>query len=206
MDTTDILLLEDNPGDARLIQEMLRTCDHGRFSLSVAENLRDGLERLLARPPGVILLDLTLPDSSGIDTFLQVDARAGDVPIVVLTGLNDMDVAVSAVHAGAEDYLVKGDVSSPLLQRAVLYAIERAKLRRELHEALARVKTLHGLIPICCKCKQIRDDRGYWQQVETYVHEHSDADFTHGYCPSCARQIVRQLGRQERRRNHLRAS
>jgi DNA-binding NtrC family response regulator len=205
MDAIDILLLEDNPGDARLIQEMLRMCDHGRFALVVTETLRDGLERLSASPPGVILLDLTLPDSNGIDTFLQVDACAGEVPIVVLTGLNDMDVAVSAVHAGAEDYLIKNEVNSPLLQRAVLYAIERAKLRRQLHEALARVKTLHGLIPICSKCKQIRDDRGYWQQVETYVHEHSDADFTHGYCPSCASRIMRQLGRQGRRK-HLRAS
>lgn len=196
----EVLMLEDNPGDARLIREMLRECAPTRFRLTISETLQDGINQLAARPPGMILLDLTLPDSRGIDTFLQIDARAGEVPIVVLTGLNDMDTAVAAVHAGAEDYLIKNEVTGALLIRAMLYAIERAKLRQELHEALARVKTLHGLIPICCKCKQIRDDKGYWQQVETYMQAHSDADFTHSYCPSCASKVMRQIERHGARR------
>ena len=66
---------------------------------------------------------------------------------------------------------------------------ERERLIGELKEALAKVKTLSGLIPICASCKKIRDDRGYWNQIESYIHEHSDADFSHGICPDCMKKL-----------------
>ena len=72
---------------------------------------------------------------------------------------------------------------------------ERELLIQKLQEALAKIKTLHGLIPICASCKKIRDDTGYWQQVEVYVRDHSDANFTHGYCPDCARKCLEELNR-----------
>lgn len=78
-----------------------------------------------------------------------------------------------------------------------LEMVERESLIEELKEALAKVKTLSGLIPICASCKKVRDDQGYWQQVETYVREHSDAEFTHGICPDCARKLYPDLFSEE---------
>jgi signal transduction histidine kinase len=134
---TRALLIEDNPGDARLIREMLRDADaaHGRVELSHADRLASGLEHLANRETDVVLLDLSLPDSRGLETFVRVHAAAPDVPVVVLSGLDDEAVAVRAVHDGAQDYLVKGQVDGGVLLRSMRYAIERQRLevmRRQL--------------------------------------------------------------------------
>jgi len=131
-----ILLVEDNPGDARLLELLLQegALDH---ELIRADRLEQGLARLQANPVDVILLDLSLPDAQGIDTVRRMLGFAGDSPIVVLTGLNDERVAVEAVQAGAQDYLVKGQVGSTLLVRSVRYAIERKRLERERARLLA---------------------------------------------------------------------
>jgi PAS domain S-box-containing protein len=71
---------------------------------------------------------------------------------------------------------------------------EREKLINDLRQAIDKIKTLHGLIPICCSCKKIRDDKGYWQQIEMYMHEHADAEFSHGYCPECAKKALEEIG------------
>jgi GAF domain-containing protein len=122
-----ILLIEDNPGDARLLQEMLVEAKGLSFELEQREQLSTGLEWLAEGNPDVILLDLSLPDSQGFDTVTQVLAQAPQAPIIVLSGLDDEDLAVSAVRVGAQDYLVKGQVSSDLLARAIHYAIERKR-------------------------------------------------------------------------------
>jgi len=128
-----ILLFEDNPGDARLFREFLHEEELVEVELDHVERLKTGLEHLSLRKPDVILLDLGLPDSQGMETFTQVYAQAPEVPIVVLTGLNDTEQAVEAVRKGAQDYLVKGDVSGGLLVRAVRYAIERKQSEEALH-------------------------------------------------------------------------
>jgi signal transduction histidine kinase len=124
------LLVEDNPGDARLIREMLRTAGagHATVELEYADRLASGLEHLANAGADVVLLDLSLPDSSGFDTFLQVHAAAPSIPIVVLSGLDDEGLAVRAVQEGAQDYLVKGQVDGGTILRAVRYAIERQRL------------------------------------------------------------------------------
>jgi GAF domain-containing protein/CheY-like chemotaxis protein len=120
-----ILLIEDNTGDARLLQEMLTEAEGFSFDLEHAERLTTGLGRLEDDEFDIVLLDLSLPDSHGLDTFAKVLAQAPEVPVVVLSGLDDSSVAVNAVRAGAQDYLVKGTVDSHLLTRAIHYAIER---------------------------------------------------------------------------------
>ena len=120
------LLIEDNPGDARLIREMLRDAD---VELVHVDRLAFGLERLAAEAYEVLLLDLSLPDSRGFETFERAHAEQPNVPIVVLSGLDDEDTAVRAVQAGAQDYLVKGRVDGGLLLRAMRYAIERQALQ-----------------------------------------------------------------------------
>jgi GAF domain-containing protein/CheY-like chemotaxis protein len=129
-----LLLFEDNPSDARLFREYLREDAFSQMELDHVERLKTGLEYLTRGKPHVILLDLGLPDSQGLETFTQVYAQAQDVPIVVLTGLNDTEQAVAAVRAGAQDYLVKGEVSGGLLARAVRYAIERKQVEKALQE------------------------------------------------------------------------
>ncbi|MBV9895066.1 MAG: hybrid sensor histidine kinase/response regulator [Chloroflexi bacterium] len=125
-----VLLVEDNPGDARLIREMLRDSGPRKstMDLSFADRLSGGLERLRSEKFDLVLLDLTLPDSSGLETFESVHSAAPSVPIVVLSGLDDEAVAVRAVQFGAQDYLVKGQVDGGAILRSMRYAIERQRL------------------------------------------------------------------------------
>jgi signal transduction histidine kinase len=125
-----VLLVEDNPGDARLIQEMLREAGPA-YPLHRVDRLVPGLEYLAANGADVVLLDLSLPDAQGLDTFRRTRDAAPGVPIVVLSGLADETVAVQAVQEGAQDYLVKGQVDGYLLARAIRYAVERKRLEEE---------------------------------------------------------------------------
>ena len=126
-DRMRILLIEDNPGDARLIEEMLRQAGGDGFDLDCAGQLSGALERLSGGLPDVILSDLGLPDSAGLATLAAVHARAPEVPIIVLTGLNDDTLARQAVREGAQDYLVKGRFEWGQLARATRYAVERQR-------------------------------------------------------------------------------
>jgi len=131
------LLIEDNPADARLIREMLRDAGSAQaeVELAHADRLSPGLERLSQHDVDVVLLDLSLPDSHGFDTFTTVHTQAPDVAIVVLSGLDDETLAVRAVQEGAQDYLVKGQVDGGAILRSMRYAIERQRLesvRRDL--------------------------------------------------------------------------
>jgi PAS domain S-box-containing protein len=127
-----VLLIEDNPGDARLIREMLKEVGAARFELAHAERLDEGLKRLAEEAVDVVLLDLNLPDGQGLDTFARAYRQAPDLPIIVLTGLDDETLALQAVKAGAQDYLVKGQVDSSPLVRALHYAIERKRMEKEM--------------------------------------------------------------------------
>src|SRR5215472_2298358 len=122
-----VLLVEDNPGDARLIREMLLEMPHIRFELELADRLATGLSRICAGGIHAILLDLGLPDSRGHETFVAVQAKAPHVPIIVLTGLGDEALAFRTVQEGAQDYLVKGEADANLLERSIRYAVERKK-------------------------------------------------------------------------------
>jgi signal transduction histidine kinase len=131
------LLIEDNPGDARLIREMLRDAIDANTAVTLAQvdRLAVGLEQLTTEVTDVVLLDLTLPDSQGLETFTRVHTQAPDVAIVVLSGLDDETLAVRAVQEGAQDYLVKGQVDGGAILRSMRYAIERQRLetaRRDL--------------------------------------------------------------------------
>ncbi len=136
MPRLDVLLVEDNPGDARLIREMLSDVPTAGLRLHQADRLATGLERLGGMD--VVLLDLTLPDSHGLETFQRVRAHAPSMPVVVLTGLDDETVAVRAVQEGAQDYLPKGQVDGQLLVRSMRYAIERKRAEEERERLLVR--------------------------------------------------------------------
>jgi len=138
-----ILLVEDNPGDARLIQETLADSRGAAFDLETADRLATGLERLRSGGIDVVLLDLTLPDSGGAATFGAVNLAAPHIPTIVLTGLGDEALALQVVREGAQDYLVKGQADGEMLARAIRYAIERQHIRLELKRAEEAVRQLN---------------------------------------------------------------
>lgn len=129
-----VLLVEDNPGDAFLIQERLKQSIHTRFKVTAVETLKDAIGVLDQTQFEIILLDLSLPDSQGLDTFLSVAEQANHLPIVVLTGLKDEEMAMQAVRLGAQDYLTKGLVIGELLVHALRYAIERKRTQEQLKQ------------------------------------------------------------------------
>ena len=198
MPTITLLMIEDNPVDALLV---IKIIDHIHESSTVwkvihADRLDRGLEVLGRDRIDAILLDLNLPDSGGLDTFVAVQKAAPIIPVIMCTAVDDEALAIRAVQEGAQDYLVKGHIHPLLLMRSIRYAIERKRMEQErerlikdLQEALAHVKTLSGLLPICANCKKIRDDKGYWHQVEKFISEHTDVNFSHGICPECAHNL-----------------
>ncbi len=106
-----LVLIEDNPGDARLIVEMLKEGDGEGFTVDFAGSLATGLEKVGSNRADIVLLDLSLPDSRGFETFVRFQSKFPKLPVVILTGLNDEQTAVRAAHAGAQDYFVKGTIS-----------------------------------------------------------------------------------------------
>ena len=189
-----VLMIEDNPADARMIQELLKeACANPagramacRYDVSWVDHLEAGLARLKAGEVDVVLLDLALPDSAGGETFRRVLDAADHIPVILLTGLQDEVLGFEAVRQGVQDYLVKGQADGNLLARVIHYAIERQRLLRQLEESMASVKTLSGLLPLCAHCRKVRNDAGYWGSVEAYIQTHTDARITHGICPECA--------------------
>lgn len=184
-----VLLIDDDPIQHLLLKNLLSAAIEPAFQCRMASALQDGWQQLAAGDLDILLLDLGLPGCSGIDAFTLTQDRFPDLPIVVLTGQDDETLGLSLVHKGAQDYLVKGQVSAALLGRTLRYAIERKRLLLELQQALAEIKTLNGLLPICANCKKIRDDKGYWTRLEKYIEAHSAAQFTHGICPECVKSL-----------------
>jgi two-component sensor histidine kinase/ActR/RegA family two-component response regulator len=127
-----VLIIEDNLEDFRIIEEMLKEVENPTFELYHSQRLDEGLKYLIRDGFDILLLDLGLPDSTGLDTFASVYEQAPEIPIVILSGFGDEDIAIRAVREGAQDYLVKGQVNGLLLSRSISYAIERKLIEDEL--------------------------------------------------------------------------
>lgn len=140
----NILVVEDNPGDAALLRRYLNA-GGVPHTITNVERVVSALELLRDHSPDVVLLDLSLPDSQGLSTVNEIRVRRPDLPIIVLTGLDDQDLATEAVKAGAQDYLVKGKIDADSLARSIRYAIERNHMQQEL-QALALRDELTGLL------------------------------------------------------------
>jgi serine phosphatase RsbU (regulator of sigma subunit) len=170
------LLIEDNPGDANLIEVMLAQADSESFELRHVEKLADGLRELGAGGIDVVLSDLSLPDSQGLDTFLRLHARAPHVAIIVLSGLNDATVALNAVHQGAQDYLIKGEVDGQLLARAMRYAIERKRMSEQLHRYAAELREKNAQLESDFNMAREIQQIFLPDQFPTFPHSASPAD------------------------------
>ncbi len=143
-----VLLIEDNPGDVFLLQELLQDVTTVQVELQPAEQLFEALECIARDSFDVILLDLSLPDSQGLDTFIRMAHHAKATPIIVLTGLDDETLALRAMQSGAQDYLVKGQVTGDLLVRSMRYAIERQSSENALRQSEERFRVALKNSPI----------------------------------------------------------
>ena len=143
-----VLIIEDNPGDVFLLREMVGDVPNTRFAVvAETDRLARGIELMVEDGIDVVLLDLTLPDSGGLETFTRAHEAAPELPIVVLSGLDDEELALQAVHRGAAEYLVKGRIDAHLLQRSLRYAIERSQAEKELAKERDLLHTLLDNLP-----------------------------------------------------------
>ena len=184
------LLIEDNPADARLIQYMLIDSGDGIFQLEHVGRLAEGLKRIESPGIDIVLSDLSLPDSHGLETFTRLHAQAPRIPIIVLSGLNDTTVAVNAVHEGAQDFLVKGQVDGPSLTRAIRYAIERKRMSEQLHryadELRKKNAQLEADFNMAREIQQIFLPNEYPTFPGWATAEESALKFAHRYIPAAA--------------------
>ena len=203
-----ILIVDDSPDQHRLLRSILSQeghtdivavdCAQAAFSLLSLENVDPPV------PIDLILLDIHMPDLNGITACRHIKKQhhLRDIPIIMVTGANNSDNLNEAFSAGAMDYIAKPVNPIDLLARvgsALTLKRERdcrrereADLRRsneKLQQALKEVRVLRGLISICSSCKNIRNDGGFWQRLEEYLCEHSEAQFTHGICESCIKKL-----------------
>src|SRR5262245_29276412 len=132
MNLLKILLVEDNAGDVRLLQETLRDIETLQFEITTCSTLARALELIGQSRFDIGLLDLGLPDAQGLEVVRGVRAAAPDIPLVVLTGLKDENLAVQSLQEGSQDYLVKGEITAALLSRALRYAMERQRVQVEM--------------------------------------------------------------------------
>jgi len=184
------LLIEDNPGDARLIEMMLAEADGESFELHHVDRLEHGLRELGNGSIDIVLSDLSVPDSHGLETFQRLHARAPHVPIIVLSGLNDTTVALNAVHQGAQDYLIKGEVDGQLLARAMRYAIERKRMSEQLHRYAAELREKNAQLESDFNMAREIQQIFLPDQYPTFPHsvspEGSALKFSHRYIPAAA--------------------
>lgn len=169
-----VLIVEDNPGDARLIELMINDADPA-FNIERADRLGAGLRAVETGHIDIVLLDLSLPDSHGLDTFTLMHSRVPHVPIIVLSGLNDTRLALQAVHRGAQDYLIKGQVEGQVLVRAMRYAMERKRLTEQLHSYAEELRS---------KNAQLEADFNMAREIQQIFLPHEYPSFPHWASPT----------------------
>jgi sigma-B regulation protein RsbU (phosphoserine phosphatase) len=203
-----ILIVDDSPDQQTLLRSILRKAGHDDVlsvdSAKSASMLLNLGGEATSHKIDLILMDILMPEQDGVETCRQIKrcAHLQDVPVIMVTAKNDLSNLKEAFSAGAMDYISKPVNSVELLARVssallLKQEMDRRKnrefeLRRsneELQKALKEVKVLRGLIPICASCKKIRNDGGFWQQLEEYLGEHSEAEFSHGLCQPCIKKL-----------------
>jgi AmiR/NasT family two-component response regulator len=154
----------------------------------------DAVEKTCELHPDVVLMDIQMPEMDGLQASQRIQRRC-PTPVVVLTAYESSDLFKRASETGVGAYLIKPPKSSEI-ERAIIIAMARHKdlmrlrhLNEELEKALSEIKILRGIIPICMGCKKIRDDTGYWNLVEEYISDHSEAEFSHVLCPECMKKF-----------------
>jgi len=207
-----VLIVDDEPLYLNSLRRMLRQQERPwrcQFVSTVPE-ARDLVDR---GGIDVVVTDLKMPDIDGLQLLdsLKQYPRTKHIPVIMLTGKGSEESAIQAMRLGAADYLVKDSITVESFERAVLNALEKLMLRQqaeqylrqleqkidELEQTLARVKLLEGLLPICMFCKKIRISENTWQQLESYVEDHSEASFSHTLCMPCKKKHYGAWSKQD---------
>jgi len=190
-----ILIVDDQEVNVLLLERMLRGA--GYVSISSTMDPNEVCELHRKNRYGLILLDLLMPGMDGFQVMegLKEIEPNGYLPVLVITA--QPDKKLRALRAGAKDFVSKPFDLAEVLAR-VYNMLEVRLLHVELQKALEDVKLLSGLLPICMWCKKIRDDQGYWNAIEHYLRQHSEAEFTHGICPDCKRKYSGEMFREEK--------
>lgn len=210
---TKILVADDDP-DVLLATTL--TLEGEGYRVFGAATGKECLDSVRRHRPDIVLLDVMLPDMSGVDVCCRIKAEAASrrTLVMLVSGVRvSPEHQAQGLDGGADGYIVKPLTKRELLARVQSMArikqaedallqkeIEQQKLIKQLQDALAEVKTLKGLIPICAWCKNIRDDKGYWERLEAYITKRTDAVFTHGICPSCYekhREEIERIGKRD---------
>ncbi|MBN2282185.1 MAG: response regulator [Candidatus Marinimicrobia bacterium] len=193
-----ILMVDDVPKNLQVLGNIL---NKEGYKISAALNGEQALKILENAKPDLILLDVMMPGLSGFDVIkeIQKNEELAEIPVIFLTAKTEKEDVIQGIELGAVDYVTKPFNSIELLARVrnhlelKLSKDRLKKMNAELQKALREIKTLKGLVPICANCKKIRDDDGFWQEVEHYVAAHTEADFSHGICPDCMKELYPEV-------------
>ncbi|MBI5605354.1 MAG: response regulator [Deltaproteobacteria bacterium] len=192
-----VLIVDDSPANIEILSKLLGVEHEILFSTNGGK----ALEIAFDQDPNLILLDVLMPEMDGYEVCrcLKQNPASKDIPIIFITALDQEEDEARGLELGAVDYITK-PFNPAIVKLRVANQLELQWQRQtlalrngELKEALSKIKTLSGLLPICSSCKKIRDDQGYWNQLETYIHEHSEAEFTHGLCPECIKEFFPEV-------------
>lgn len=194
-----VLVVEDDPVVRRILEDLLTRWN---FEVVVTTNGEQALKTFQREDaPRLAIIDWQMPGMDGVELCCQVrhNLKLAPLYLILLTIRGGKANIVQGLDAGADDYITKPFDQEELRARVQVGArvvhlqTELASRVKELEAAVAHVKLLQGLLPICCYCKKIRDDRNYWHEVESYIQQHSQAKFTHGVCPECYQKVVQQI-------------
>lgn len=193
-DNNTILVVDDNPDNLRLLAGILS--EH-HYKIRLAPNGERALATIRKEAPGLILLDIMMPVVDGFEVCRQLkqDKETAGIPIIFISALNETLEKIKAFSLGGVDYITKPFKSEEVLARVRTHLtlrflqLELEQKNAELQKAMDEIKTLRGFIPICASCKKIRNDEGYWEQIESYISSRSEAIFSHGCCDECARKL-----------------
>ena len=196
--SVSILVVDDSPETRSELQSILEGAGYQQILL--AESAQEAFQRLSlgnasapAEAVELVLMDIMMRDTDGVEACrrIKADKRYQDLPILMVTAIKAGAFLETAFAAGAVDYVTKPINRLELLTRLssalkLTREMDRRKAReKELEQALQEIKVLRGILPICSRCKKIRDEHGQWHSVESYIKGHSEADFSHMICPDC---------------------
>ncbi len=199
----NVVIVEDNYPDAEYIVELLQE-EEDNYVWENFIRLGPAMEHVSEGGTSVVLLDLNLPDSSRSDTVPTFMERFPDQAVVVVSAADDLELAALAMQMGVQEYLIKGHFDGFLLRRAIITAIEKSRLQRELRaQQEHEMRLLRGLVPFCAECGKIRDrSDNKWYRADHYIEKYAAVDATHGMCPECMGVVVAGMIEEDKSLNN----